>query len=225
MFNTDSARRWLILLFVAFIAAGAATADKPAPAWQQPQLEQLRQHAIVSGNFRQQRQLSGLPRALESSGQFVFWREHGLYWETVKPFYQATTFTADDVIHWTSIESPALEAGPHDPVQGYVSKVMLSLFSADLQALDKLFTGQWRTDDHNWSLELLPIQAGIARVIKGIQLDGDQYLRRISVDTRNGDRNTLWLEQITTPATLSPRHCQRFSRENERACESLSERK
>jgi hypothetical protein len=220
MFNTDPARLCLILLLAVASAGAAATAENPVPERRQSQLEQLRQHAIVSGNFRQQRQLKGLPRALESSGRFVFWRQHGVYWETLKPFYQATTFTGDRTVQWASKDGPALEAGADDPVQRYVNKVMLALFSADLRALDKHFSAQWQNEGGNWSLELVPLQAGIARVIENIRLDGNQYLRRISVATRNGDRNTMWLEQITTPPSLSPFQCSRFGLDNEGACES-----
>ncbi len=222
MFKPDPARFWLILLLAVAGAAGGVTAETPAPGGQPSQLAQLRQHAIVSGNFRQKRHLNGLPRALESSGRFIFWREHGVYWETLKPFYQATTFAADRVVQWTTKDGPPLAASPDDPVQRYVSKVMLSLFSADLRALDKLFAVHWQSDDENWSLELVPIQAGIARVIQTIRLDGNLHLRRISVDSRNGDRNTLWLEQITTPRSLSPSQCSRFGHNNDSACESQS---
>ncbi len=210
-----------MLLLITAIAGGRgmAIADSPPPTWQASPLAHLQQHTIVSGEFRQQRQLTGLPRALESSGRFVFWRGHGLYWETLLPFYQATTFTVGDVIHWTSENGPPLDAGPEDPVQNYVSKVMLSLFSADPGALDRFFASQWRSVDDDWSLQLEPAHEGVARVIKTIRLEGDQYLRRLSVTSANGDRNVLMLEQISAPIAISPAQCRRFSRANDKACD------
>ncbi len=193
-------------------------AAEPGLTLQRSALLQLQQHPIVQGDFTQRRQLSGLPRAIESSGRFIFSRQHGLYWETLQPFYQATTFGVDDLIYWDSIDGPALEAGPRDPVQQYVSQVMLSLFSADMGELDKLFNSQWHGDVNNWSLQLLPAQTAVARIIARVQLRGGQYLRSLSVETRSGDRNTLLLDRITIPATLSPSQCQRFSRSGEASC-------
>ena len=211
------------LLLIGNAADRTAVAAEPGLTLQRSALLQLQQHPIVQGNFTQRRKLSGLPRAIESKGRFVFWRQHGLYWETLQPFYQATTFGVDDLIYWDSIDGPALEAGPKDPVQQYVSQVMLSLFSADMGELDKLFKSQWHGDRNNWSLQLLPAQTAVARVIARVQLRGGQYLRSLSVETRSGDRNTMLLDKIKTPATLSPTQCLRFSRSAEASCEAGKE--
>ena len=181
-------------------------------------IEQLRQHAIIEGRFEQTRQLQGLSRPLISSGSFIFWRRHGLYWETLTPFYQATTFTDKELINWLSPQGPAEPASTDDPVQKHVSRILLAVFSTDMSTIDKLFNSNWATDDHGWSLELTPANAAVSKLIEHVRLRGDQHLRQLQVASANGDVSTMRFDQIVAPARLEPSRCSRFDRRGTLRC-------
>ena len=202
------------LLFIIALATSWCGAE-PAP----PQvLEQLQQQTLISGQFVQTRQLQGLPRPIKSSGNFIFWRGHGLYWETLLPFYQATTFSTDEVITWLAPEGPAQPPANKDPVQKYVNRILLSVFSADMSTIDKLFSSRWQLDGDSWSLELTPINAAVKKVIDHARLGGGRHLQQLLVASRGGDVSLMEFEQVVAPAQLNTAQCARFNRQGDSPC-------
>ena len=185
-------------------------------------MEQMQQHPLVSGQFVQTRQLQGLPRPIISSGNFIFWRQHGLYWETLQPFYQATTFTRDEVITWLAPEGPAQPAVSKDPVQKYVNRILLSVFGADMGMIDKLFSSQWQSDGDNWSVALTPANATVEKAIAHAHLSGAQYLQQLRVTSSSGDVSTMVFDQVQAQAQLAAAQCARFSRNGAIRCPQLA---
>lgn len=181
-------------------------------------IKRLQQHSLVAGRFTQTRELQGLSRPITSSGKFIFWRHHGLYWETLSPFYQATTFTDDELISWLSPRGPAAKAAPDDRVQRHVSRILLALFAADMSTIDKLFDSRWTVDEAGWSLELTPANAAVGKVIDRAWLRGEQQLRQLRIATRNGDVSTIRFEDVMAPAALEPSRCARFNRQATLRC-------
>lgn len=211
--------RTLVLLAALVLAVPGGIAE-PAP---EHIVAQLQQYPVISGKFVQTRQLQGLSRPIRSDGNFLFWRDHGLYWETLRPFYQATTFTADDVISWPAPEGPALASETNDRVQQYVSRILLSVFSADLSLIDKLFSSRWTVDGEHWSLELTPVNDTVGKVIERARLAGEHHLRQLQVATRNGDISTMDFAEVLAPAPLLPAQCARFVRQGELPCPAAAE--
>jgi hypothetical protein len=182
-------------------------------------IEQLQSHQSISGRFQQRRQLQGLPRPIDSSGSFIFWRGQGLYWETLAPFYQATTFTRDETITWLTPAGAAEAAQPGDPAQQTISRVLLAVFSADMAMLERLFESDWRVDgEGGWSLLLTPRNDTIKKAIDHARLEGAGHVRQLQVKTASGDLNTLVFEQVVSPATITPDQCSRFSRQGNSHC-------
>lgn len=206
-----------LLITIALTLAWVSPWSQAQPAPQHV-LQQLQQHPLVGGQFVQTRQLQGLPRPITSSGNFIFWRQHGLYWETLLPFYQATTFTADEVITWLAPEGPAQQAGARDPVQKYVNRILLSVFGADMGMIDKLFSSQWHIDGENWALELTPANSAVEKAIKHAHLSGAQHLQQLQVTSRSGDVSTMEFDRVQAASELTGEQCARFSRDGASAC-------
>lgn len=181
-------------------------------------LEPLRQQLLIGGKFEQTRALQGLPRPIVSSGKFLFWRDHGLYWETLLPFYQATTFTTDETLQWLSPQGPAETGNARDPAQKYISRILLAVFSADLRAIDNLFDSSWQIDGNSWQVELTPANRTVAKFIERAILSGDQYIRQLQITSHNGDSNTVHFDDISAPAQGTAERCSRFSTTGELRC-------
>lgn len=204
-----------LLIVITLAWASPWSLAEPAPA---QVVQGMQQHPLIAGQFVQTRQLQGLPRPITSSGNFIFWRQHGLYWETLQPFYQATTFTADEVITWLAPEGPAQQAPSRDPVQKYVNRILLSVFGADMSMIDKLFSSQWQTDGDNWSVALTPANAAVEKAIAHAHLSGAQYLQQLQVTSRSGDVSTMVFDQVQAPTQLAAAQCARFSRDGAIEC-------
>lgn len=198
-------------LLLAWIAARAD--DQPSRAF----LQQLQQQTLTSGEFEQTRVLQGMPKPLTSSGTFIFWREQGLYLETLEPFYQASTFTETELINWLTPSGAAEPANKGDPVQRYISRILLAVFQADLSALEQLFQSSWELDGPDWSVTLLPASKMVANVIDQVRLEGDTHLRLLEVTAHNGDVNRMLFSALAQEDPQAER-CARFSRDGTLRC-------
>lgn len=212
------------------LALAAACHGAPGQATTAPAAEriaeitrQLQAPRLVGGAFIQHRALQGLPRPLQASGRFVFWRDHGLYWETLAPFYQATTFTGSDVINWPAPSGPPQPAGQADPAQQHISGILLAVFSADLQRIEGLFDGRWQIDDGTWTLTLAPANAVVGRVIAYAELSGDTHLRQLTVASRAGDVNTMTFSEVAALGALPAAVCARFARSPGQPCPAAAD--
>src|SRR5437879_134255 len=75
------------------------------------------QSQALRGNFQQKKFLAGVPKPLQSSGEFVFARDRGIWWHTQKPFDSEFVLTRAGIyqrdaggtpIHLTAQQQPAL---------------------------------------------------------------------------------------------------------------------
>ncbi len=216
-------RAWLVLLALGTALPAAAQEPAPSPARIAEITRQLQSQSMIGGQFVQTRALHGLPRPLLASGRFVYWRDHGLYWETLAPFYQATTFTSTDLINWPEPVGPPQPRGPDDPIQQHVTGILLAVFSADLQRLEGLFESRWRLDGDAWTLTLEPANKVVRRVIAHATLSGARQLRTLTVASRAGDVNTMEFREVAALAGLPQALCERFAREPGLACPTAAE--
>jgi len=167
-------------------------------------LSRQMQHQVIKGRFEQLRHLTGIPRPIRSSGRFIYWRDHGLYWETQKPIAQASTFTADAIIHWQATSrSPQVEQNS-SPIQQQVSRILLAVFGGDIQSLESLFDSHGQSESKaeikQWTVELIPTMDAVKQVVEKISLSGEDYIQRLSLNASNGDSTQI---QFSTIRVLS----------------------
>jgi len=213
-----------VLRFLIIITLASTGSWSQAESTTTQVVAHMQQHPLISGEFLQTRQLQGLPRPIISSGNFIFWRQHGLYWETLQPFYQATTFARDEVITWLAPEGPAQPAASRDHVQKYANRILLSIFGADMEMIDGLFSSQWHSDGDNWSVVLTPANASVKKAISNAHLSGMQYLQQLRVTSSNGDVSTMVFDQVQAQTQLTAAQCARFSRNGVIPCPQAATR-
>lgn len=175
---------------------------------------QIRQHQVVKGRFEQLRTLTGIPRPIHSSGRFIYWRDHGLYWETQEPISQASTFTLDAIIHWQTTTTPQQADRSSSPIQRQISRILLAVFGGDIQSLEKLFDSRWSSGSESgakqWTVDLTPTMAAVKQVVEKITLSGGKYVKKLSLDASNGDTTQIQFTNISTFAYPAVDDCPYF---------------
>ncbi|GAB5450907.1 MAG: hypothetical protein Hals2KO_12350 [Halioglobus sp.] len=146
----------------------------------------LREKAVIVGEFRQTRTDAKLPRPLQSSGHFVFWRGHGVHWATTSPLTQQTVYRPDTT--WQMDDGPASARELRSRSDDIFRSVLLDVLSFDEAKLAAEFQPQWQVSDNgSWQLNLIPMRGHLARAIESVELHGDENIERIEItDTRGG---------------------------------------
>lgn len=169
------------------------------------------------GEFTQQRMINDLPIALKSSGDFIFLKGHGLYWNTEKPFAQAITFKADDIIRWNGVQSDEKETKV-GVVQRETSKMLLAFFSADLAYIQKRFTVELSVDGSRWKVDLEPKSQIAKKIINTIQIIGQDNLDSLTLSSGNGDVTNIQFFEIHTIDDSLDQYCQYYYRNSAPGC-------
>jgi len=156
----------------------------------------LRQHPVVKGEFEQLRNLAGIPRPIRSRGRFIYWRDHGLYWETNEPISQAATFTPNAIIHWQSATNLQQTERNSSPIQKQISRILLAVFGGDIKSLEQLFESRWSSGSKIWTVDLIPSIAAVKQVVEKISLSGEDYVNNLSLVASNGDATHIQFSNI-----------------------------
>lgn len=196
-------------LFTQF--AFAQSVNKPSSVLT---IEKLAAHlgvkAFQSGQFSQQRTLQGFSRKLQSSGRFYFWRDHGLYWETQKPFFRALSYGGDQVVGW-DVDGQVVSQQRTGIIQLQVNKVLMAMLGADLVKLQQLFNVELNaTGDQRWRLQLTPRDLAVAKGIKSIELNGLDSIEQAIVIAPSGDRSVIDFSNMQQSAVPTVDACQKF---------------
>ncbi len=86
-----------------------------------------------SGTFTQEKQLQGLPKPLQSSGDFFFSCDYGLVWQTARPIKEIRIYTTEN-IHFSIAENqePQTLSGI---ANFYLAKLLLDIMSGNTKQL------------------------------------------------------------------------------------------
>ena len=174
-------------------------------------IQSLKQRVIVTGDFQQEKTLSGLAYELKSSGQFIFWQKQGLYLKSEKPFFNAFTITQDQLITWQPDGAGSIAKEHQGIVQREVNKTLFAILSADIPLIESRFNIRWLIDGDNWHLTLTPKLAVMQESLKQVVIDGSgsadkAQLHTVDLMAGNGDHTRIqFLNQavVSTAKVLS----------------------
>ncbi len=144
----------------------------------------------TQGEFTQQRYLQGLIKPITSSGQFVLVKNRGLLWQTEKPFSNQLRVTSTGISQWDGhrwVVSQKL--GQSEQIQ-----LFLGLLSGDTQALAKQFDLTLQGSEKKWQLTLTPSSLLMKQIFTQIIIDGENNVKRIELQEKQGDRTLISFE-------------------------------
>jgi outer membrane lipoprotein-sorting protein len=177
-------------------AAATAAAATTATAGNLALVSQIAAHLAqakgVRAQFTQTQTLAAMKQPLVSSGALLFFRERGVIWQIDTP-YKATYVITDAGVVQVDSTGQRVTAHSAQGTRGVaqVSKMMRAMLGGDLSALYSQFDVQAEGSAAQWRMRLTPNQPQIAQSIKGLEMDGGDYLQSLRITLANGDVTKL----------------------------------
>ncbi len=175
-------------------AASAAETVQSAgnPALVSQIASHLAQARGVRAQFTQTQTLAAMKQPLVSTGSLLFFRERGVIWQIDTP-YKATYVITDAGVAEVDANGQRVTSHSAQGTRGVaqVSKMMRAMLGGDLSALYSQFDVQAEGSAAQWRMQLTPNQPQIAQSIKGLQMNGGDYLQSLRITLANGDVTKL----------------------------------
>lgn len=182
-------------------------------------LQQLQTFNVLSGKFIQYRNLVGIPKSLQSSGGFLFWRAHGLYWHIDKPFSHALTYTPDDILFW----GEATKLGGRQKksvIEKQISKTLLAIFGGDVSQIQEMFELTWHINDAHWEIDLIPKTYAAKKSISNVIVKGSRHIEELVILSRGGDKTRILFSDVIPAAHIPILSCKYFSEASLSLCQN-----
>lgn len=160
---------------------------------------------IVSGTFTQTKNLLDLEITLDSSGEFVFSKNHGALWQTLVPAKSAVFIGEDALVFFDKDNKKTQEIKiSASELAREISQIVKDAMLGNIAALKKIFKISADKENDAWTLELTPEQSGLpfkkiliggnAGQIESVRFlnDGeDEETLILLKSVRTGDRGAL----------------------------------
>lgn len=197
-----STRRALLL---AFAALPLARAEAGEPALLREVRQRLASEPVVRGSFEQRKTVKGFRNPLVSSGEFVVARDRGVLWRTLAPFPSTLVVTRERVLARQGDGSVARRlSASEEPAVRAISETLFGVMAADLSALVQRFEIDGAlAGREGWRLLLAPRDAGLARWIQRVELEGDRFLQSVRLQEAGGDLTAIRLARHAAARTLA----------------------
>ena len=153
---------------------------------------------ILCGRFDQTKQLAGLKNPLRSNGRFCVVADKGVLWRSLQPFPQTLRLTREEIVQWQGERQTMRLDAKHEPTVRRINNLLFAVLAGDLGQLAKHFDVDGAVHDGAWSVKLKARDAGVAKVIAAIALDGAAYVKNIAIDDANGDRTRIAFSALQT---------------------------
>lgn len=161
------------------------------------QVLQKPQH--IQGQFTQQRQLKSLSKPMTTSGQFVLLPQKGLLWQMQKPFTNTIRVRADGIKQWNG----QTWVSPNKSAQTQQVQLFLDLLAGNTQNLEKQFHLALSGSTNQWTLRLTPKTILMKQIFTQINITGDNMVRKIELQEKQGDTTTMQFSQLDTSKPLN----------------------
>jgi len=151
---------------------------------------------MLCGKFNQKKILSGFKSALNSDGRFCVHANKGIIWQTLKPFPNTLHLTKNEITQWQGDRVIMRMDAQREPAIQMINNVLFSLIAGDFSQLEKLFQAESRIKDNKWHVALKAKDRGLSKAIERISLNGDAYVRDISINEASGDKTHIVFSDI-----------------------------
>jgi hypothetical protein len=176
-----------ICIAALFTAALSSHAEAPV-AKVQAMLARPKQ---LCGRFEQSKQLEGIKKPLQSSGRFCIVQGKGILWRTLQPFPNTLKLTREEIVQ-TQGERVAMRIdAKQEPTVRTINSVLFSVLAGDMNQLQSLFKIDGSIDGKTWKVGLLPRDAGLAKAIAAVALEGGEFVKDVTISEANGDRTRI----------------------------------
>ena len=150
---------------------------------------------LTTGHFVQERELTGFPKPMRTEGVYFLDLKKGIVWETVKPFANTMIFSEKGIKSVNKHGAQVISA-QDIPYLKTVNALMLSLFSAQTERLDKDFDIHLKGSSAHWTMTLVPKKtSALATVFKTMEITGAASPESIKMVNRQNETTRLQLSK------------------------------
>ena len=153
---------------------------------------------VLCGRFDQSRELAGLKKPLASNGRFCVVAGKGVLWRTLQPFPNTVRLTRDEIVHMQGDRVTMRLDAKQEPAVRVINSVLFALLAGDLGQIEKLFEIDGYIHDNLWKVTLKAREPALAKALSAIVVDGDAYVKNITISETSGDRNSIVFSEIQT---------------------------
>jgi len=157
---------------------------------------------ITRGKFIQNRILIGVTKKLTSEGYFLVDRNRGILWITEKPIYQVLVVTNSGITIRNKSKTLMSLNSRNDPSLRYVNELILSIFSGEIDSLDKIFEPSVKIFSKEWVLVLIPKNVG-SNLFKKVTIAGSTVISRITFTSRDGDVTDITFIEVRPDTSVT----------------------
>lgn len=83
-----------------------------------------------------------------------------------------------------------------EPTVGVISELLFSVLAGDFKRLQTGFNIEATTQADGWRTKLVPKESGMRRVIKSINLAGNDFVRQITMLEASGDQTAITFSEM-----------------------------
>lgn len=169
---------------------------------------------LLRGEFEQKKTVAGFKKPLVSRGVFLLSREKGILWDTRSPFASTLTMTRKSL----SARQGTSGAGYHldtrrEPALAAMNELLFALLSGDVATLSQRFRVEGELmGKEGWRLALTPTDAGLSRVFRRVQLQGDRFVREVRLEEARGDSSVIQFSNLTQTPPLGDKEAERLAK-------------
>jgi hypothetical protein len=195
------ALRRLIAALLCWFAIGLPAQAQDATLLQHV-LDELGSHASVRAAFTQSRENPALTQPQVSRGQLLFVVGHGMLWQVTEPYRESLALTGARTVRIDE-QGQLQSARGGDRGVAQVSQMLQSMLSGKPEDALRQFEVETQGTPAHWTLRFKPRQERMARVLRRIELDGDQYLQGIHVELASGENTSIRFANTRDAGPLS----------------------
>jgi outer membrane lipoprotein-sorting protein len=192
--------RLALALICALANAGlqaAATAVAPSSLDQLLQLLATRQHGHVS--FTEVQELHMLQRPLRSSGELLYDAPDRLEKRTLLPRPETLLLEHGVLRMQRGQHTRVLALQDYPQVVPFVESIRATL-AGDRAALEHYFTVSFSGTLEHWTLELVPLEATLARTVQQVRISGERdAIHTVEIRQSDGDASVLTIGPTVEP--------------------------
>lgn len=159
----------------------------------------------VRSHFTQTQTLAAMKAPLVSTGSLLFYRERGVIWQVETP-YRKTWVMRDSGITVIDAAGQRAQNGGAQGARGAaeIAKMMRAMLGGDLSGLYSQFDVEARGTPSQWQMRLVPRQPQIAQALRGIEMEGGDFLHSLQITFANGDLTQYEFSGSAQVSELAP---------------------
>lgn len=168
-------------------------------------------HPVITADFIQKRSLQGMAKPIVSSGSFIVSAEKGLYWSQVSPFQLTMVLTQDKLFQQVENGKPMIITAKGNPQVFQFNQLLSSLFSMNVQAVNKYFNTDLKEKNSDWVLVLHPKKEPMNKIFKEIILQGNHFINSVELLDQQGDSTYIQFSHHQKLDGLSMEQLKKFN--------------